>query len=30
VRGMGGYRELFDASIADPSAFWAEAASAVT
>jgi propionyl-CoA synthetase len=27
---MGGYRELFDASIADPSAFWAEAASAVT
>src|SRR6476659_8122002 len=27
---MGGYRELFDASIADPNAFWAEAASAVT
>jgi propionyl-CoA synthetase len=27
---MGGYRELFDASVADPSAFWADAAQAVT
>jgi propionyl-CoA synthetase len=27
---MGGYRELFDASIADPAAFWAEAAESVT
>src|SRR3954464_4890479 len=27
---MGGYRELFDASIRDPDAFWAEAARAVT
>ena len=27
---MGGYRELFDASIADPTAFWADAARAVT
>ena len=27
---MGGYRELFDASIADPSTFWADAARAVT
>lgn len=27
---MGGYRELFDASIADPSTFWAQAARAVT
>ncbi|MCW2690895.1 MAG: acyl-CoA synthetase/AMP-acid ligase [Mycobacterium sp.] len=27
---MGGYRELFDASIRDPSAFWAEAARAVS
>jgi propionyl-CoA synthetase len=27
---MGAYRDLFDASIADPSAFWAEAAKAVT
>ncbi|OBF26754.1 propionyl-CoA synthetase [Mycobacterium sp. ACS1612] len=27
---MGGYRDLFDASIADPTAFWAEAAKAVT
>ena len=30
VRGMGGYRELFDASISDPAAFWADAAKAVT
>ena len=28
--GMPGYRALFDASIEDPSAFWAEAARAVT
>ena len=28
--GMGGYRELFDASISDPAAFWADAAEAVT
>ena len=27
---MGGYRELFNASIADPTAFWADAARAVT
>jgi propionyl-CoA synthetase len=27
---MAGYRELFDASIGDPSAFWAQAAGAVT
>jgi propionyl-CoA synthetase len=27
---MGGYRELFDASIADPAEFWAQAAKAVT
>lgn len=27
---MGGYRDLFDASISDPSAFWADAAEAVT
>ena len=27
---MAGYRELFDASIQDPSAFWADAARAVT
>src|SRR3954471_5278517 len=27
---MGGYRELFDASIRDPDAFWADAAKAVT
>ena len=27
---MAGYRELFDASIADPAAFWANAAKAVT
>jgi propionyl-CoA synthetase len=27
---MGRYRELFDASLADPAAFWAEAAKAVT
>ena len=27
---MGGYRELFDASVADPTAFWAQAARAVT
>src|SRR6478736_4970666 len=27
---MGGYRELFNASIADPGAFWADAARAVT
>ncbi|WP_326545523.1 propionyl-CoA synthetase [Mycolicibacterium sp. ND9-15] len=27
---MAGYRALFDASIADPEAFWADAASAVT
>jgi len=27
---MGGYREMFDASVKDPSAFWAEAARAVT
>src|SRR4051812_12847625 len=27
---MGGYRDMFDASIADPSAFWADAARAVT
>jgi propionyl-CoA synthetase len=27
---MGGYRELFNASIADPEAFWADAARAVT
>ena len=26
----GGYRELFDASVADPTAFWAQAARAVT
>ncbi len=30
VRGMGGYRELFNASISDPAAFWADAAKAVT
>ena len=28
--GMAGYRELFDASIEDPTAFWADAARAVT
>ncbi len=28
--GMAGYRELFDASISDPTAFWADAARAVT
>ena len=27
---MGGYRELFDASISNPTAFWADAAEAVT
>ena len=27
---MAGYREMFDASIADPAAFWADAAKAVT
>jgi len=27
---MGGYRDLFDASISDPAAFWADAAKAVT
>ena len=27
---MGAYRELFDASISDPAAFWADAARAVT
>ena len=27
---MSGYRELFDASIDDPAAFWADAAEAVT
>jgi propionyl-CoA synthetase len=27
---MGGYRDLFNASIADPAAFWADAARAVT
>ena len=27
---MGGYRELFDASLSDPAAFWADAAKAVT
>ena len=27
---MGGYRELFNASISDPAAFWADAAKAVT
>ncbi|HTH91359.1 acetyl-coenzyme A synthetase N-terminal domain-containing protein, partial [Mycobacterium sp.] len=27
---MAGYRELFDASIEDPTAFWADAARAVT
>jgi len=27
---MAGYRELFDASISDPAAFWADAAKAVT
>lgn len=27
---MGGYRELFDASLSDPASFWAEAARAVT
>ncbi|GFG55581.1 propionyl-CoA synthetase [Mycolicibacterium agri] len=27
---MGGYRELFEASIRDPNAFWADAAKAVT
>ena len=27
---MGGYRELFDTSISDPTAFWADAAKAVT
>ena len=27
---MGGYRDLFNASIADPTAFWADAARAVT
>ena len=27
---MGGYRDLFNASIADPEAFWADAARAVT
>src|SRR5258705_9954825 len=30
VPGMGGYRDLFNASIADPTAFWADAARAVT
>src|SRR4029077_14126288 len=30
VRGRGGYRDLFNASIADPTAFWADAARAVT
>ena len=28
--GVGPYRELFDASIADPEAFWAEAAREVS
>lgn len=27
---MAGYRDLFDASISDPAAFWADAARAVT
>ncbi|MCT7657309.1 propionyl-CoA synthetase [Mycobacterium deserti] len=27
---MGGYRELFEASLADPASFWADAAAAVT
>lgn len=27
---MGGYRELFDASVADPTQFWAQAARAVS
>ena len=27
---MGGYRELFEASVRDPSGFWAEAARAVS
>ena len=27
---MGGYRDLFNASIADPTAFWADAARGVT
>jgi propionyl-CoA synthetase len=27
---MGGYRELFEASVTDPTAFWAQAARAVT
>src|SRR5690349_18601532 len=30
VPGMAGYRDLFNASISDPAAFWADAASAVT
>ncbi|ORB27429.1 propionyl-CoA synthetase [Mycolicibacterium moriokaense] len=30
VRGMAGYRDLFDASISDPTAFWADAARDVT
>ncbi|WP_372507904.1 propionyl-CoA synthetase [Mycobacterium barrassiae] len=30
VRGMGGYRDIFDASISDPATFWADAARAVT
>ncbi len=30
VPKSGGYRDLFDASIADPAAFWADAARAVT
>src|SRR5882762_9380486 len=30
VPGMGGYRDLFNASIANPTAFWADAARAVT
>src|SRR6478735_5692658 len=30
VRGMGGYRELFNASITDPTAFLGDAARAVT
>jgi propionyl-CoA synthetase len=27
---MGGYRDMFNASIADPTAFWVDAARAVT
>ena len=27
---MGGYRGLFDASVADPTTFWADAAQAVS